>query len=201
MLILLLAGMVTFQTNGFAFRFSPEVVKILNVDFKSTEMKSYRYKTCFLDREQGPSQFGDCTSHPTAAPTGTVLLWGDSHAAALYPGLAARLDPSIQLTQFTMTGCPPVMNIELRKRLHCKELNNYVLDYIARHHPDRVMLVAAWSDFDWKTIEDTISRLRNFQIRHVDLVGPVPVWSSSLPVALFKYTRRLPTSAPLPVIE
>ena len=202
MLALLLAGLATFQTKGFAFRFSPEVMAILNTDFQSDAYKSYRYQTCFLTPQQRPSQFADCTSHPALPATDSILLWGDSHAAQFYPGLAKRTGPTTQLTQFTKGGCPPVINITVNKQPQCKEANKFVLDYIARTHPDRVILAAAWPEYDWTqnedNVADTVSRLRELQIKHIELVGPVPSWASGLPVALFKYSRKHPVSAPLP---
>src|ERR1019366_10620782 len=44
-----------------------------------------------------------------------IVLWGDSHAASLYPGLKAMQDKEadFRIDQFTAAGCPPIDTREL----------------------------------------------------------------------------------------
>lgn len=199
MILVAVAGLVTFQTNGFAFRFSPEIMRVLAMDYRSHAQKSYRYGTCFLGIAQGPSEFGNCTDRSSSPHPETILLWGDSFAAHLYPGLRARLTPTVQLTQFTASGCAPVNTTWGKDHPHCSEVNRFVLDYIARTHPDRIILSSAWSEFDWRLIGETIARLHSLGVKRIELIGPVPSWSSGLPVSLFKYEKSRPAGgSPLP---
>jgi len=41
----------------------------------------------------------------------SVLIWGDSHAARLYPGIRAVLDSGIDVAQFARNSCAPVLDI------------------------------------------------------------------------------------------
>jgi hypothetical protein len=198
MALLLFAGIVTYQTHGFGFRYSAKSMEILDRDFKSVALKSYRERTCFLEVDQDASQFRNCTSQATSPPAQSVLLWGDSHAAHLYPGLADNVGPTTQLTQFTASMCPPIVGIRRESRRHCREINDFVMDYVTRVHPDHIILAAAWTWYDWELVGETVTRLKQLQIAHIDLVGPVPVWSSGLPAALFKYSRKHPETTALP---
>jgi peptidoglycan/LPS O-acetylase OafA/YrhL len=138
MALLLLAGVVTYQTDGFGFLYSAKAMEILDHDFKTVAEKSYRTRTCFLESDQDFSQFRNCTSQTTSPPAQSVLLWGDSHAAHLYPGLADNISPAIQLTQFTASSCPPIVGVEIKSRRNCRAINDFVLNYVTRAHPYRV---------------------------------------------------------------
>jgi peptidoglycan/LPS O-acetylase OafA/YrhL len=199
MAFLIVAGILVHRTNGFASRFSPQIVAILNVDYQRTAADSYNEGTCFLRREQGISSFANCTSQTAAPPSQSILLWGDSHAAHLYPGLRHELGPSTQLTQFTAASCPPILGYTSKGWRHCKEINDYVMAYILEEHPDRVILAAAWTHYDWMTLESTIQQLKQAGVREIDLVGPVPLWSESLPSVLFAYSLKHPADPTVPI--
>ncbi len=95
------------------------------------------------------------------APLGAVL-WGDSHARALIPGVdaafAAHHDAAMV---FAMGGCPPVLGVEVRERapagpfkalqatlnhwsVHCPQRNAAALQWIAAHRTPVVILAAHW---------------------------------------------------------
>jgi peptidoglycan/LPS O-acetylase OafA/YrhL len=79
-----------------------------------------------------------------------VLLWGDSHAAALYPGLSRLADRhGWGLSQLTQSGCPPLDRVKpLLFRPNCNRLN----DDIVRGLPGRfdvIILHAAWMHDDY----------------------------------------------------
>jgi peptidoglycan/LPS O-acetylase OafA/YrhL len=190
MALLLAAGVVTYDSHGFGFRYPREVMGILDYDFESATKASYREGACFLRPEQGPSQFAGCTSPASPQISKSVLLWGDSHAAHLYPGFVHALGPQTQLTQLTASGCPPILGIKLKGRRHCRGINDFVLDYVSKAHPDYVILAGRWSLSDWTLIGGTVAQLKKLQISHIYLVGPVPAWGSGLPSALFKYARN-----------
>src|SRR5262249_2394231 len=93
-------GLFTVKPGGFPSLRS-------QIDDKPDLDVEYRSNTCFLDRRQDPTEFrAECSD--TKRPL--VLLWGDSHAASIYPGLR-NLSKSISfgLSQFTASGCPPLL--------------------------------------------------------------------------------------------
>lgn len=210
MALLVLAGLVTYRTNGFAFRYPGQLVKVLDVDYKRLGADSYRERTCFLDRNQDFSQFRGCTSEPSSPRAKSILLWGDSFAAHLYPGLVDNMDSHTQLTQFTASNCPPMVGYVQKNWRYCKAINDFALAWVARNHPDVVLLAANWKTHDWKLVEKTVEQLKALQIPSIYLVGPVPAWDQPFPTVLFQYSRarqmstvpkRVPSDAALDVAE
>ena len=100
--------------------------------------------------------------HVGAASAPTAVVWGDSHAQALFPAIeaafAAHGQSALVLVQ---SGCPPVMNMELRRQQpskafapiqailgrggqRCPGHNAAVLGWIASHRIKTVILAAHW---------------------------------------------------------
>jgi len=182
------AGATAYALNGVPSRFSESLGKLAN--FKYDYRIDYREGSCFLREEQDASSFGNCTnSSPAGAKS--IVLWGDSHAAHLYPGLKASLEGTFKLTQLTASGCPPIVGIEIEGRPHCKAVNDYVLHRIITERPERVLLVASWAGgWDSRRIVDTIRALREGGIQGITLVGPVPHWKDGLPRALYLFSQQ-----------
>src|SRR5690606_26876484 len=66
---------------------------------------------CSLTGASGePAMFAEeCIDPPGAGPRPTAVLWGDSHAALLYPGLRQAAGDRLRLAQFTRSGCRPYL--------------------------------------------------------------------------------------------
>jgi peptidoglycan/LPS O-acetylase OafA/YrhL len=190
MALLVLGGLITYRSNGFASRYPPELVKILDVNYKRIGVDTYRERTCFLDRNQSVAAFADCTSRPSPPRSQAILLWGDSHAAQLYAGLADKIDAHTELTQYTAANCPPMLGYTQKNWPQCVAINDFVMSFAARIHPDRVILAANWATHDWAQLQNTVAQLKELQIPHIDLVGPFPIWNEPLPAALFAYARK-----------
>ena len=81
------------------------------------------------------------------APATHYLLWGDSHARALMPGIDDVARKSHQAVWVMgKPGCPPLLGIErLDRPWECAPMNDAVARFI-RHHPeiDTVILAARW---------------------------------------------------------
>jgi peptidoglycan/LPS O-acetylase OafA/YrhL len=87
------------------------------------------------------------TEHPR------VFIWGDSHAMAWAPGLAAEL-PDLGLEQATMSACAPIVGLTLLRtqgiyagdwNKHCLNFHLAVFDYIrANPNIEIVVLAAHW---------------------------------------------------------
>lgn len=142
----------------------------------------YREGTCFMVPEKS---FGDFAPECAGRPGG-VVLWGDSHAAHLWPGLKALTEPG-SAAQWTASGCPPLLNEEFARRPNCRAINDRVLRKVMESRPQVLILAGAWIKHDEATIRrglaETLSRL------HADpawrprivLVGSVPAWRKPLP--------------------
>lgn len=173
------AGFNAYEREGLEFRH--------RYDWKS----GYRSGMCFIrtdEKNSGPALFSsDCggTSHPSRK---TVLLWGDSHAASLYPGLESKLgNADFNLAQFNSGGCPPVLGFSPGDTQVCPEINRYVYGMAMRIRPDTVILAANWSMYSGRKktnrlvydgLEETIHQLRNIPVKNIVLVGQLPVYES-----------------------
>jgi peptidoglycan/LPS O-acetylase OafA/YrhL len=100
---------------------------------------------CFLTDTQQPDAWAGaepCRHGPAGAPL--VLVWGDSFAAHLMPGLMDEAARQFQFVQMTAGGCPPLPDIDNPNRPHCRAFNARVLAEIARVRPDVVVVSARW---------------------------------------------------------
>jgi peptidoglycan/LPS O-acetylase OafA/YrhL len=146
---------------------------------------------CFLEAEEGPERFeAGCSS---AAGSPAVLVWGDSFAASLVPGLKRELDPlGVPLLRLTSSTCPPLDGYTSRQRPHCAAVNELVLQRIAAVHPAVVVLEAMWlyfyDDEQFSArLDRTLARLRNAGVKQILLVGQLPTWKPSLPKVLARH--------------
>ena len=116
-----------------------------------------------------------------------ILLVGDSHAAHLWPGLAAHRD-RYDIAQATATGClaalyPPDTADP------CEQVDNLALrGWLAAHRPDALVLASRW---DWRWMAGLEATLRDPQVHaaHPVLLGPVPRYASELPRLLVAADR------------
>jgi hypothetical protein len=115
-------------------------------------------------------------------------LWGDSHAASVYPGLKA-LSKSIPfgLSQFTASGCHPLISYIEPYRRYCEPINDFVFEQIKRLQHDIVILASRWegeiSKFDY-----TIAKLKEAKINRIVVLGPLPRWGArGLPNNIIDY--------------
>ena len=135
-------------------------------------------------------------THPDFAPecsalagTPRIALWGDSHAAALYPGLAAlALRTGAGVAQFTAPSCPPFIT---GNKLFCDRTFDQVLAFIERQKPDVVILNARWAAYPaWPpAIRETIARLTAMGVARIVVIGPAPQWIAPLQNILARQWR------------
>lgn len=72
------------------------------------------------------------------------MVWGDSHAAALMPGLqiaAAQAGEPVWL--YSMSACPPIISEQPRKK--CRDFNDRTMEQIRLLHIKDVMLASSWT--------------------------------------------------------
>jgi peptidoglycan/LPS O-acetylase OafA/YrhL len=182
MILVGVVGYATYRNNGFPNRFPPIIRELTNYSYEYG--KYWREGTYFLDTDQNESSFkNDLDEIKPDRPT--IYLWGDSHAAALYPGLKASFGAEYNIVQRTAVGAAPLLGKDIDYRPNAKRINQFVFDSIKRDMPDTVVLAANWSAYNWRGVEVTIRALRGAQIHRIVVVGPVPQWVGSLPQQLF----------------
>jgi hypothetical protein len=129
-----------------------------------------------------------------------VFLWGDSHAAAFYPGLKSlQTRHNFGIGQMTQNACPPyLVNPPVAYRPDCAEVNREVLEQARRVQPDIFLLHASWKHSAYsmgidqimthlKATTDTLRMV--FPQARIVILGPVPQWKISLPRSMFLYWR------------
>lgn len=178
MVIVGFMGFNSFKSGGFGFRL-PKVMQELT-QFSPDKGIVIIGGPCFLNPEQNYSDFKSCKSSTDKVIKKSILLWGDSNAAHLYPGYKASFGKEFNIIGRTASSCAPILNVEVKERHHCKEINDFVFEFIKKERPSKIVLAALWTAHDWRRIEETVTRLQEIGISNIDLIGPVPQWNGSL---------------------
>jgi peptidoglycan/LPS O-acetylase OafA/YrhL len=181
-----LAGWAVYRHGGFPER-APDALGGL-ASFKFQYGAPFREGTCFLRPEQDFTEFRGCR-RPVGG-SDMVVLWGDSHAAHLYPGLEEAARDHFTLTQLTASGCPPILDTDYKDRPLCKAINDGVIARIARERPQEVILSSYWPSYPWEKLPATIDRLLAAGVAHVVVVGPGPIWPAGLPGLLYARAKE-----------
>lgn len=166
-----------FSIGGEVRPFTSDQKQLLAL-LKYDRSESYREGRCFLKPEQGPDAFtAECrASH-------TDYLIGDSHAAALSPGVREAWQNGI--TQFTASACPPVRGFSDSARPNCGQVNEFVFQQLSQTGADTVILHANWKQHANPSFFDafglTVAYLKGLGIAQVIVLGGVPQYLPSLP--------------------
>jgi len=160
------------------------------------EILTYKFETgpawqmgeCFLTEQQQAYEFQVCGANLDPKKP-TIFLWGDSHAAHLYPGFKKVYGGQYNLVHRSASACPPILSLDKSIRPQCKAINQSTFALIKKLRPEVVMLVGNWRDNPWSDLTSTIGALKDVGVPSVDVVGPVPVWENNLPKQVFLYCK------------
>lgn len=196
------SGLVLVMSDGLLATYPRFAREVARADF-AMDYSAYRSQRCFLDLELGPSAFtGECWSAAKVRTRPLTLLWGDSHAASLYPGLAATISEdgnNTFLAQFTKAECPPMAEVPARASRQCLEVNDHVMRQITASVPDTVILAGYWSRYAnnpeseasmLRGLRHTVAQLKELGVRHVVVMGHLPTWPLPLPRLLLTQWRQ-----------
>ncbi|MEN1942120.1 acyltransferase family protein [Luteimonas sp. MJ174] len=147
---------------------------------------------CSLTGASGePAMFlPECVDPPGPVARPMVAIWGDSHAALLYPGLREAAGDRLRLAQFTRSGCRPYLS---SAKPFCRESNAWVIARIAELQPEYAVLFSYWTANDYvdpaqvlRDLDETIVAMQDAGVRQVVVVGPAPRWREWLPKLLVR---------------
>jgi peptidoglycan/LPS O-acetylase OafA/YrhL len=204
------AGIVV-SINGVPARWSKEVLAVLFFKTSTqTFLDEYRAGKCMLEpSRQRPDAFqAQCFSETVNAPR-RMVLWGDSSAAALFPGLHQENARRFDIAELTSSGCPPYINgYDPSQKRYCQEINSFVRQYIETNRPDTVIL-STFPDYPEDIPEQmrgTVVSLRETGIKNIFVIGPPPYWPASLPEMILrnylgKPLKEIPDELELPSAE
>ena len=171
----------------------PEYKK--NLIFTYDPQPHYRFGTCFLNSfNQGPEDFRkDCVEKIEDA-TESVLLWGDSMAAHLYPGLQSLQQKyHFNLIQRTASSCPPSALDNYKQIGNCNSINQATRKFIGTYKPQNVILAARFPN-DELELELQISTLTKFlraeKVQEIVISGPMPDWRPDIRSILLNSSYR-----------
>lgn len=186
-----ITGYATLKLGGFPSRFPAEIQSI--ADFKYEFAEDGRYPECWLAATDAYNGFaGKCLTDAGNKPGEGILIWGDSHSARLYPGVAAAIGDKIKVLQATRSSCPPILGFG---DAVCSESNAYILASIAKVRPEMVILFGAWGRYgtDWsqgsekrKQLLHTINEIKLLGINNIVVLGPSPEWTDTLPKLVYQ---------------
>ena len=186
-LVVGLVGYATFAADGVPSRLPPEIRALAS--YKYEYLTDARYPHCWLSNKQPSTEFAPyCID--TSEGRERVLVWGDSHAARLYPGLKAVFGDTIALSQLTRDSCSPILGVGYDL---CQKSNAWVMSQIERIRPHTVILFAVWVHYekDWESDEakrllaSTIDALEKAGVANIVVIGQAPAWKGGLPVQMY----------------
>ncbi|HUQ23046.1 MAG TPA: acyltransferase family protein [Gaiellaceae bacterium] len=182
------AGIAVFLAAGLPGRLPVKIQRLTTVPFD--HHTAYRESRCFLQPWQGLRAFKpDCVDSGKGK---LLLLWGDSHAAHLYPGLrTVARERRFRIAQLTASACPPLLGYRSSDRPKCHAINAGVLRRAAELRPDSVVLSGRWEEYgDVAALGRTVTELRRLGIDQIVVVGPSPSWELGLPQTLYNEVKR-----------
>jgi len=177
------AGLAAFPARGYAPALPGPVEAYNRLINDGT---GWRVNECMLlDGDRG--DFSTCTD----AMRPLIAVWGDSTAAALMPGFhKAQPAGGFGIAQLTVSSCPPLLVQAHSMDAYCLEKNAEIAKLIAAQQPDMVLLHSIWDVNDkLATTRPTVDALRAAGVRHIAILGPVPVWPGGLPSAAVNFYR------------
>ena len=183
-------GVFAYVSRGAVFRFPSEIQQIAYYKYDFREIHSEK---CGLLEDEPFDGFASSCFAPPAAGKDHLLIWGDSDADRLYPGLFRVLGATTTISRMARVGCAPVLDIGYA---NCIRSNDYVIGKIRSLPPDVVIMAASWPQLDidahevQQQISATIEELEQAGVDNVVVVGPPPRWTEPLARLVYRYWRE-----------
>jgi peptidoglycan/LPS O-acetylase OafA/YrhL len=149
----------------------------------------FRQGECFLRPEQRATELNLVACYPDGTD---VILFGNSYLAHFYAGLRPLLaERGLTLGMLAGSACRTLPGVETSRRPNCRELFDISLKAILTRPPAVVVLGGHHvADADNNALLDQlVDQLAAAGIRVV-VLGPVPVFSGSVPAILAKRIRN-----------
>ena len=197
----LLLSVIIMSTGGLPARVPPEIA---SSESESPKYKEVRCTRCFLLPPDGGEKLADLCfnpSSPAESPnTRSVMFFGDSHAAYLWPGISRSSEMKhLRLLQATAAGCPPLFfetssPPDPKEREYfvngvvktCDSIQERILKEIETHPPSMIVLHAHWFRYSERGVdvpselERSLNRLLALRTEIV-IIGPISEWLPTLP--------------------
>jgi hypothetical protein len=150
----------------------------------TTQSSKWRVHECLIDLSRETSFADDCVDRGRRP---LILVWGDSTAGALMPGLRkAQESRAFGLAQFTASSCIPALNTDVAGSPNCRAINDKVLSLARELKPDVVLLHGTWDRY-LDGVAATVAALKEATNARVVVLGSVPWWKRGLPNEVLRY--------------
>jgi peptidoglycan/LPS O-acetylase OafA/YrhL len=192
-------GSLVISADHVPSRFPPALQAV--ADWSEDNVGAWGISRCNLDPSAESEFSSECT--PIKRPgVPLVLLWGDSHAAHLYSGMAAiQSTMAVDIVQWTAAGCPPMVKPFEGEKSPCIARCAAAMTRLTRFKPDTIVVAGGWQRYMEGEggqsqeaivgrLSETIRRIKELGIRRIVVFGPGPLWRTSLPVDLFQSMVR-----------
>ena len=190
MLLIGAAGGVVLWGRGFDFRLPTEIRAMANVP---TQTQRWRVHECMLDISIETSFAADCADRDRRP---LVMVWGDSTAGALIPGLRkAQQTRHFGIAQFTSSSCIPALKADIPGNPNCRAMNDKVLALARELQPDIVLLHGTWEKH-LDNVAETVRALKQQTQARVVVLGPLPFWQRGVPNEVLRYYMLHQTLVP-----
>jgi peptidoglycan/LPS O-acetylase OafA/YrhL len=175
------AGIIVYAGRGFDVRLPPEIRGMADVPEQNAQ---WRVAKCLIDLSY-QTNFADECAERNRRPL--LLLWGDSTAGALMPGLfKAQATRNFGIAQFTASACVPVLNVDIAVTPNCRANNERVLATAIKLKPDIILLHGTWEK-NLDRVGATIAALRRETQARVVVLGRDVVWKRGLPNEVLRH--------------
>ena len=181
MVLIAVAGGVVVEGRGFDFRLPPEIRELVHV---RTDSSKWRFHECLLDLSHEMSYADSCVDRDRRP---LILVWGDSTAGALLPGLRKVQEVGdFGIAQFTSTSCIPALNADIASTPNCRAINDKILSLARQIGPDIVLLHGTWGEH-LDHVAETVLALKKQTTARIVVLGGVPAWRRGLPNEVLRY--------------
>ncbi len=188
----------------------PEGVSILTEH--AIYPNDWRQGRCFLEPEQNFASFAPiCFADTGVTDKPRLFLWGNSHGAALYPGIIDQSWASnYSIEQATASVCTPYDNDEGSLRPNCPDVRRGVRAFVHHSKPDVILIGTSTEMYRAGGLDPNPAHLKSLQarartlvtglsaagVKRVIFLGPVPQWDLPLPEAYFRERFRTGSADP-----
>ena len=181
MAVVAIAGVVVVAGRGFDFRLPPEIRAMADVPEQTAQ---WRIHQCLLDLGHETSFADECVDRDRRP---LLLLWGDSTAGALMPGLRkAQANRDFGIAQLTASSCIPALNVDIPATPGCRANNDRVLALARQLKPEIVLLHGTWEKY-LDHVGETVVALKGETSARIVVLGAVPSWRRGLPNEVLRH--------------
>jgi peptidoglycan/LPS O-acetylase OafA/YrhL len=181
MALVALAGVIVTTGRGFDFRLPAEIRAMADVPSQNAQWRVHR---CLIDPSHETAYAEECVERDRRP---LLLVWGDSTAGALMPGLLkAQATRKFGIAQLTASSCVPILNIDIAVTPNCRANNDRVRALARQLKPEIILLHGTWEK-NLDQVGATVATLKRETSARIIVLGSDVIWKRGLPNELLRH--------------